>query len=220
MGNCFFLNGAIVLWSSKKQQTVSTSTTEAEYIALGHAVSEAVWIRRFINEMSLETVPGITLNSDNEMSITLTKNAESQHRTKHIDVQDHYIRELIDKKRAHRWVGQQLRDASWWHDQSSNNRDVPKASSAIRDGRGRWIELSTVASDWSFEESRRQSMASDWSFEESRRHCCGRGHRKWSIKEEHRTRPPSRASDQSKKNIVCGHQTEPSTLARGTEQRY
>ena len=97
MGNCF-LNGAIVLWSSKKQQTVSTSTTEAEYIALGHAASEAVWIRRFINEMSLETVPGVTLNSDNEMSITLTKNAESQHRTKRIDIQDHYIRELIYKK--------------------------------------------------------------------------------------------------------------------------
>ena len=107
MGNCF-LNGAIVLWSSKKQQTVSTSTTEAGYIA----ARESVWIRRFINEMSLETVPKITLNGDNEMGITLTKNAESQHRTKHIDVQDHYIRELIDKKRAHRWVGQQLRDAS------------------------------------------------------------------------------------------------------------
>ncbi len=42
MGNCFFFNGAVVLWSSKKQQTVSTSTTEAEYIALGHAAREAV----------------------------------------------------------------------------------------------------------------------------------------------------------------------------------
>lgn len=42
MGNCFFLNGAVVLWSSKKQQTVSTSTTEAKYIALGHAAKKAV----------------------------------------------------------------------------------------------------------------------------------------------------------------------------------
>ena len=45
MGNSFFLNGAVVSWSSKKQRTVSTSTTESEYIALGHAAKEAVWIR-------------------------------------------------------------------------------------------------------------------------------------------------------------------------------
>ncbi len=98
MGNCFFLNGAVVLWSSKKQQRVSTSTTEAEYITLGHAAREAVWVRPFINKMTLDIVPEITLNSVNEMSITLTKNAESQHRTKQIDVQHHYIRELIDEE--------------------------------------------------------------------------------------------------------------------------
>lgn len=54
MGHCFFLNDAVVSWSSKKQRTVSTSTTEAKYIALGHASREAVWICRFINEMNLE----------------------------------------------------------------------------------------------------------------------------------------------------------------------
>lgn len=45
-----------------------------------------------------ETVKDLTLHGDNEMSIALTKNAESQHRTKHIDVQNHYIRELVNKK--------------------------------------------------------------------------------------------------------------------------
>ncbi len=98
MGNCFFFNGAVVLWSSNKQRTVSTSITEAEYITLGHEAREAVWIHRFIDEMTLDIVPEITLNGDNEMSITLTKNAESQNRTKHTYVQHHYIREPIDEK--------------------------------------------------------------------------------------------------------------------------
>ena len=98
MGYCSFLNGAVVSWSSKKQRTVSTSTTEAEYIALGHAAREAVWIKRFVHEMRLEkAVENLTLHGDNEMSIALTKNAESQHRTIHIDVQHHYIRELVNE---------------------------------------------------------------------------------------------------------------------------
>lgn len=45
MGNCFFINGGVVSWGSKKKRTVSTSTTEAEYIALDHAAQENVWIR-------------------------------------------------------------------------------------------------------------------------------------------------------------------------------
>ena len=98
MGYCFFLNRAVVSWSSKKQRTVSTSTTKAKYIALSHAAKKAVWIKRFINERKLKAIEDVTLYNDNEMSITLTKNAESQYQTKHINVQHHYIRELVNKK--------------------------------------------------------------------------------------------------------------------------
>ncbi len=97
MGHCFFLNGVVVSWYNKKQRTVSISTNEAEYIALGHAAREVVWIWRFINKMRLEVLESITLHGDNEMSIALTKNAESQHWTKHIDVQHHYIQEFVNE---------------------------------------------------------------------------------------------------------------------------
>lgn len=98
MGYCYFINGAIVSWCSKKQRTVSTSTTEAEYIALGHAARETIWLRRFLNELRIEEpISSVTLYGDNETSITLTKNAESQNRTKHIDVQHLYIRELVEE---------------------------------------------------------------------------------------------------------------------------
>ena len=48
--------------------------------------------------MKLEIMEDLILYGDNEMSIALTKNTENQHWTKHIDVQHHYIRELVNKK--------------------------------------------------------------------------------------------------------------------------
>lgn len=77
IGYYFFPNRAIVSWSSKKQRTVSTSTTEAEYITLSHVAKEAVWIRRFINEIKLRVLGDVTLYDNNKMSIVLIKNAES-----------------------------------------------------------------------------------------------------------------------------------------------
>lgn len=72
--------------------------TEAKYITLGHTVRETIWIKRFINEMKLEkAIESLTLHGDNEMSIALNKNAESQHCTKYINVQHYYIRELISE---------------------------------------------------------------------------------------------------------------------------
>lgn len=72
--------------------------TKAKYITLGYAAQEAVWVKRFINKMQLEAVIDLTLYENIEMSITLTKNAKSQYRTKYINVQHHYIWELINEK--------------------------------------------------------------------------------------------------------------------------
>lgn len=100
------MNGAIVFWCSKKQQTVSTSITKVEHIALGHAARESVWIQRFLNKLSIaEPMGACILHDDNKTSIILTKNAESQARTKHIDVQLNYIRELVaDKEVSIKWI--------------------------------------------------------------------------------------------------------------------
>ena len=116
MGYCFFMAGALLSWSSKKQGIVPTPIIEAEYLALGHASREGVRICRFLNEMALGkglatemSINGddelrrgevltteLTINGD-ESSLSLTKNPEGQSRTKHIDVQHHYIRELINE---------------------------------------------------------------------------------------------------------------------------
>ena len=106
MGYAFMLNGGIVAWMSKKQRTVSTSTTEAEYIALGHGARQGVWMRRFINELGLDKpTPHITLLGDNESSISLAQNAEQHSRTKHIDIQHHYLRAMVeDRELVVEWV--------------------------------------------------------------------------------------------------------------------
>lgn len=72
---------------------MSTSTTKAKYIALGHVARDIVEIQRYIDELDLSVamVESITLHGNNEMSIALTKNSKSQHQTKHIDVEYHYI---------------------------------------------------------------------------------------------------------------------------------
>lgn len=96
-GYCFFLGGAITTWCSKRQRTVSTSTSEAEYVAMSHGAREGVWIRRFLNELLPEqAVRRMEMLGDNETSLTLTKNPESQNRTKHIDVMHHHVRGLVE----------------------------------------------------------------------------------------------------------------------------
>jgi hypothetical protein len=50
-GFIFLADGGAVSWSSKKQELVTLSTTEAEYVAATHAAKEAVWIRRLIGEI-------------------------------------------------------------------------------------------------------------------------------------------------------------------------
>lgn len=98
-GFAFFLAGAAITWESRKQQTVALSSTEAEYMALSSASKEAVYLRRFIQELGFpELVDAPTeLNGDNLSALQLVKNPVYHSRTKHIDVRVHFIREIFGK---------------------------------------------------------------------------------------------------------------------------
>jgi len=88
-----------VSWSSKKQQTIALSSTEAEYMALTQAAKEAIWVTRFMAELSGSSIEGIpqstTLYADNQGSMALAHNPEFHARTKHIAIREHYIREKV-----------------------------------------------------------------------------------------------------------------------------
>ena len=94
-GFIFTLNGTAVTWSSTKQKTVALSTTEAEYISLCEAGKEAVWLRRLLSELKVDTSAPTKIYCDNSGSIKLASNPEFHRRTKHIDIKHHYIRQLL-----------------------------------------------------------------------------------------------------------------------------
>lgn len=97
-GHTLLIGNGAVVWASKKQRTISTSTTEAEYVAMCQAAKTIVWASKWMRELFGEEfleMP-IKLLGDNQGSLDLIKNPEHHSRTKHIDVQYHYIREVVE----------------------------------------------------------------------------------------------------------------------------
>ena len=90
------LHDGAVSWQSCKQLTVALSSVEAEYMAATQATREAVWWRAFLTELGLPPSAATTVYSDSQGAIALGKNPEHHKRTKHIDIQHHYVREQVD----------------------------------------------------------------------------------------------------------------------------
>lgn len=85
--------GGAVSWCSQRQKTVALSTTEAEYIAATQTVKEIIWLNLLLVELTKSSPKTPNLYVDNQSAIKLIKNPEFHKRTKHIDVQYHFIRE-------------------------------------------------------------------------------------------------------------------------------
>ena len=96
-GYIFLMAGGAVSWSSKRQPTVATSTTKAEYMALSQAAQQAMWMYSFMSKVGLEQELLATLNGDNMSLIAMTANNKEHSRAKHIDVRHHYICEHVQE---------------------------------------------------------------------------------------------------------------------------
>ncbi|KAL8109911.1 hypothetical protein AgCh_025854 [Apium graveolens] len=91
-GSCQFLGQRLVSWYSKKQQYVSTSTAEAEYIAAGSCCAQVLWIRNQLMDYGL-VLHKIPIMCENTSAISIVANPINHSRTNHIDVRYHFIRE-------------------------------------------------------------------------------------------------------------------------------
>ncbi|XP_066354389.1 uncharacterized mitochondrial protein AtMg00810-like [Miscanthus floridulus] len=95
LGFCVFLGNSLILWSSKRQTTVSRASVEAEYHAIANAVSECSWLRHLLGEL-LYKVPSVTVAfCDNISSVYMSRNPIHHRRTKHIELDIHFIWEKV-----------------------------------------------------------------------------------------------------------------------------
>jgi transposase InsO family protein len=100
-GYAFLIDGGAVSWSSRKQELVTLSTAEAEYVAATHAAKEGLWLRRFIGEVFQPIQTPTTLYSDSKSAIALTQDGSYHARTKHIDIRYHFIRFVVQNGSIH-----------------------------------------------------------------------------------------------------------------------
>uniref|UniRef100_A0A2N9EHC7 Integrase catalytic domain-containing protein n=1 Tax=Fagus sylvatica TaxID=28930 RepID=A0A2N9EHC7_FAGSY len=97
-GYCTFIGGNLVTWRSKKQSVVARSSAEAEYRAMAHTTCELTWLRTVLQEFGLLTQGPTPLYCDNQAAIHIASNPVFHERTKHIEVDCHFVRSKVESK--------------------------------------------------------------------------------------------------------------------------
>lgn len=97
-GFAVFLGANLISWSSRKQATVSRSSTEAEYKAIANLTAEMIWIKSLLKELGVYQSKAPRLWCDNLGATYLTSNPVFHARTKHIEVDFHFVREQVARK--------------------------------------------------------------------------------------------------------------------------
>nr|GEZ76727.1 copia protein [Tanacetum cinerariifolium]GEZ76734.1 copia protein [Tanacetum cinerariifolium] len=95
-GGAQFLGEKLVSWSSKKQDCISLSTTEAEYVSLSACCIQVLWMRTQLMDYGFH-FNKIPIYCDSKSAIAISYNLVQHSRTKHIAVRYHFIKEHIEK---------------------------------------------------------------------------------------------------------------------------
>ena len=106
-GYVFTLYGRPIDWKASKQKTVTTSSTEAELLALSNATKEVIWWDRLFKSIQFNTQEDLSIYSDNQQTIRLLTNDAVKLTTKlkHVDIHQHWLRQ--EGQRGHiriEWV--------------------------------------------------------------------------------------------------------------------
>jgi hypothetical protein len=94
-GYCFFLGDSFISWRSKKQTVVARSSAESEYRAIADASSELIWLRWLLTDMGVPHSSATMLHCDNRSAIQISHNDVFHERTKHIEIDCHFVRHHV-----------------------------------------------------------------------------------------------------------------------------
>jgi Reverse transcriptase (RNA-dependent DNA polymerase) len=97
-GYCTFVGGNLVTWRSKKQSVVARSSAEAEYRAMASTTIEAIWLKQLMQDIGVKCDYPIPMFCDSQAARHIVNNPVFHERTKHIEIDYHFIREKITSK--------------------------------------------------------------------------------------------------------------------------
>lgn len=96
-GYCVFLGTALVSWKSNKQNTMSWSSSKAEYRALASLACKVQWLHYLLSDLHVSLSMPTSMYCDNKSTIYLAHNPTFHERTKHIKIGGHVVRKNIQK---------------------------------------------------------------------------------------------------------------------------
>jgi hypothetical protein len=94
-GYAVFLGNNLISWSSKRQPVVSRSSAEAEYRVVANGVAEATWFRQLLHELHSPLTTSTLVFCDNVSAVYLSTNPVQHQRTKHVEIDLHFVRERV-----------------------------------------------------------------------------------------------------------------------------
>ncbi|GKC22008.1 ribonuclease H-like domain-containing protein [Tanacetum coccineum] len=94
-GYCVFLGDNLLTLSSKRQDTLSRSSTETEYCGVANAVAETSWIRNLLHKLHTLLFIAILVYCDNVSAVYMSANPVQHQRTKHIEIDIHFVRDKV-----------------------------------------------------------------------------------------------------------------------------
>ncbi|KAF5819693.1 putative RNA-directed DNA polymerase [Helianthus annuus] len=91
------VGGNLVTWRSKKQKVVALSSAEAEFRGVARGLAEILWIRKLLTEIGFPPTTATKIMCDNKAAIQISENPVQHDRTKHVEVDRHFIKEKLEE---------------------------------------------------------------------------------------------------------------------------